>query len=218
MARQLGQRRPERPAATRVHVLAVTLVVVATLGACSTPAAETDADTVDDLAEAVEQTRSAYSFRVRGYLGAAAAGMRWEGAVVGTDEQYEIAAMGMMLDVRRIDGVAWSQPLDRSQAWISARSDESFDLGVLVRGQVTASHVVDGQGHVEVHFLHDDVLKAFSHVPSVGATEATVRIESGYVSDVDLRLGGGAIARLHLWDFGAPLVIGALDAADFSAA
>ncbi len=114
--------------------------------------------------------------------------------------------MGMQLDERRIDGIAWGRPVDGSQPWISVPSDGYFDLGALLRGEVTSSTGTDGHAVVQLHFT-DDVLRALAHIPSVGPTDATVSIESGLISESDLQLHGGLRAHIELGDYAKPLTV-----------
>ena len=163
------------------------------------------------LRHAVDNARSAASVRVHGDIRSTDSIVGWEGVVVGTDEQYRVAAMGMVIDARRIDGVVWGRPVDRSQPWISVPSDGSFDLGVLLRGHVDSFTTVDDTQRIELSFAGVDVLHDLSHVPSTGPTTATVTIQSGFVTEVDLRLPNDVSARIELWDYGAPLTVEPVD-------
>ena len=193
--------------------LAASLVPLALLtSACGAvrPAPLEDGAAV--LRRAVDNARSAASVRVRGDIRATHSIVGWEGIVVGTDEQYRVAAMGMVIDARRIDGLVWGRPVDRSQPWVSVPSDGSFDLGVLLRGHVDSFTTVDDAQRIELRFAGVDVLHALSHVPSTGPTTATVTIQSGFVTEVDLRLPSEVSARVELWDYGAPLTVEPVDA------
>ena len=193
-------------------VLAASLVPLALLtSACVAvqPAPVEDAPAI--LRRAVDNARSAANVRVRGDIRSTHSIVGWEGVVVGTDEQYRVAAMGMVIDARRIDGIVWGRPVDRSQPWVSVPSDRSFDLGVLLRGHVDSFTTVDDGQRIELRFAGVDVLHALSHVPSAGPTTATVTIHSGFVTELDLRLSNDVSARIELWDYGAPLTIEPVD-------
>ena len=86
-------------------------------------------------------------------------------------------------------------------------SDGSFDLAVLLDGEVRSCHVTPDHRVLQLQFTEQDVLRALTHIPSVGPTEATVSIEYGFITDIELRLDGGMTAWIELWDYGAPLVV-----------
>jgi hypothetical protein len=177
------------------------------LGACTSPLrGATDAGW-SPLRAAIDNAHAAGRFRMRSRLGGDAPAVSRDGVIVGDDEQFLVNAMGILIDERRIDGVAWGRPSDGSRPWISVPSDGSFDLTVLLDGEVTSSRVAQGHRVLELQFTGEDVLRALTHIPSVGPTAATVRIQSGYITDIELRLEGGMMAWLELWDYGAPLAV-----------
>ena len=194
----------------RLGALAGLLVIVlAVAGACGAESGAHGGSAIRVLQRAVDKAHSAKSFQVRGALGTA---VLWEGRVVGNDEQYCRWAMGMLIDERRIAGVAWGRPVDRSQPWTSVASDGSFDLGVLLEGDVTASTMTEDHTVVRLHFTGDDVLRALSHIPSTGPTDATVTIQAGLITDIDLQQFPGATpAHIELWDYATPLVVEPID-------
>jgi hypothetical protein len=206
----LSTRRIATGSAVGASLLALISVLAVVAGACGTPPAATG-EASEMLQAAVENTRSAHSFRVRGRLGAGATALRWEGIVVRGDEQYRMAAMGTTLDVRRIDGVAWARPIDGSRPWNGVPSDGSFDVGVLLHGDLTVARTIGDHRLVQIRFEGEDVLRSLSHIPSTGPTQASVMIRSGFVAETELRLQDGASARVELWDFGAPLVVEPVD-------
>jgi hypothetical protein len=144
---------------------------------------------------------------MRSRLGREASLVSRDGVIVGDDEQFQVNAMGMLIDERRIDGVAWGRPSDGSRPWISVPSDGSFDLTVLLDGKIASSRVARDHGVLELRFTDQDVLRALTHIPSVGPTAATLRIQSGYITDIELRLDGGTMAWIELWDYGARLAV-----------
>jgi hypothetical protein len=144
---------------------------------------------------------------MRSRLGREAPLVSRAGVIVGDDEQFQVNAMGILIDERRIDGVAWGRPSDGSRPWISVPSDGSFDLTVLLDGEITSSRLAQDHRVLELQFTDQDVLRALTHIPSVGPTAATVRIQSGYITDIELRLDGGTIAWIELWDYGARLAV-----------
>ena len=202
-------RLPRQQGGGAALLAATVLAIVA--GACGTRSVVPyEAD--GGLHAAVEHTQSAHTFRVRGRLGAGTSALGWEGIVVDDDEQYQVAAMGTTLDVRRIDGVAWARSLESPGAWNSAPSDGSFDLGVLLHGELTSAETIDDHRLVQLRFAGEDVLKPLSHIPSTGPAQATVTIRSGYIAEIELRFQRDTTAHIELWDYGAPLVVDPVDA------
>lgn len=125
----------------------------------------------------------------------------------GAAEHYQVAGMGSLIDERRIDGIVWARPLDGSRPWISARSSEAIDLGVLRNGQISSSTTTDHGQVIELGFTNHDVLRALSHIPSTGPTTATVTIAAGFVASIDLQFRGATSAHIELSDYGLPLAI-----------
>ena len=206
--------RPEVQIMRRCRLLirpafAASLIVLALLTSACGGARPPPEDVGEILRGAVNNARSAANVRVRGEIRSTGPIFSWEGVVVGAAEQYRIAAMGMVIDARRIDGLAWGRL--PNQPWISVPSDGSFDLGVLLRGQVDTSAAIDGGQQVELRFADVDVLRALSHVPSTGRATVTVTIQDDLVTAVDIRLANGISAHEDLWDYGAALTVEPVD-------
>ena len=201
----------EDPLQMRAHVpaswLLVLLLAIGAVG-CGTVAADGDSGSpLDHMRQAVELASASGSFRVRGEVRASMPMVAWEGVVVGSDEQLTTHAGGLLIENRRIGGRSWGRRLDPTGPWAEVRYDGSIDLSVLLRGQLVQVEHTDGQWLLTLQFTGTDVLRALTHVPSVGPTTAHVTLIDGVLSEVTLDLAGHVTAHIGLWDFGAPLDI-----------
>jgi hypothetical protein len=184
------------------------MIVAFGAGGCGTVATNSGSSTpLDPIRRAVEIASDSGSFRVRGEIGASVPIVQWDGIVVGPDEQYTMQASGLLLESRRIGGRNWGRRLDPTGPWVEAPYDGPVDLSVLLRGR---PGYVDHSNHsssITLQFASVDVLRALTHVPSVGPTTAHVTLVDGVLTEVTLELGGGVRAHVALTDFGAPMSI-----------
>ena len=202
----------------RVLLRALPIAIAVISGGCGASVSAPPPDARAQLQQAISAADAAGSFRVRGQLTAGPAVVAWDGVVVGNDEQYLVDAMGSLLDERRIAGVAWARPTDQSRPWASVPSAEAFDLSVLLDGTMVSAMRSDDRVLVEVHFSGRDVLRAITHIPSVGPTEVTATIAFGVITAIDLHLEDGAAAHLELSDYGQALFIDPIPRDDSGAA
>src|SRR5690242_7813743 len=202
----MDMRRPRRgPTSPVLSVAAVGLLWVLAAGCSPDTAKPAAATPLDRLDRAVQQSQASRSFRVRGELRTGTATVRWEGFVVGADEQYVIQAAGLVMDSRRIAGVSWGRTRDSTEAWTTVPYDAPVDLGVLHRGRlVDPTRGADG-ATLTLAFHDVDVLRALTHIPSVGDTTAQVDLHNGTVARVLLSLGRSTRAELEFWDYGVAL-------------
>ena len=188
-------------------LLLLPLLALGAVG-CAAAAVEEESDTpLDHVRRAVALASDSGSFRVRGEVRASVPIVAWEGVVVGSDEELRTQASGMVIESRRIGGRSWGRRLDPTGPWAEVPYDGAMDLRVLLRGRLGHVEHTDDSWLITLQFTDTDVLRALTHVPSVGPTTAHVRLVDGVLSDVTLELDGHISARVELWDFGTPLSI-----------
>jgi hypothetical protein len=192
----------------RAWVLAVTVAVaVGSTGGCgSQRAAPSAASGFEQLRRALVRAEEAGSFRVEGTVTVGAPLVRWQGVVSGTTEQDFTWAAGLTIESQRADGQGWVRRTDISDDWRRFPYDGPVDLGVLLHGHVEdVQH--DDTWSVTVSFHDVDVLKAMTHIPSIGDTEVTVTLGNGELVRADLDVGGHAHAELLFSDYGVGLAL-----------
>ena len=187
--------------------LLLALVVLGTVGCGSAAVEEESGTALDQVRRAVELASDSGSFRVRGEVRTSVPIVAWEGVVVGSDEELTTQASGMLIESRRVGGRTWGRRLEPTGPWAEVPYDGAMDLSVLLRGRLEQVEHTDDSWLITLEFADTDVLRALTHVPSVGPTTAHVRLVDGVLSDVTLELAGHISARVELSDFGAGLSI-----------
>jgi hypothetical protein len=185
-------------------VAALALVVASCASTASVDVADPG---LDRLGRAIARAHESGTFRLRGILTSHGSALTWEGFVAGRNEQYVTHALGLVIESRRVDGVSWAHRLDQADDWMQAPSDGALDLDVLLRGHDVRSRRDGEVWRITLEYTDVDVLVALTHIPSVGPTSAEVTVAPELISDVSLRLNGGAAARLHFTDYGASLTV-----------
>jgi len=185
------------------------LLPLLALGAvgCGSVAVDESGTALDQFRRAVELASDSGSFRVRGEVRTSVPIVAWEGVVVGSDEELRTQASGMVIESRRIGGRSWGRRLDPTGPWAEVPYDGPMDLGVLLRGRPGQVEHTDDSWLITLEFADTDVLRALTHVPSVGPTTAHVTLVDGVLSEVTLELAGHISARVELWDYGVRLSI-----------
>ena len=191
-------------------MLLLPLLALGAVGCGSVAVEEESGTALDQVRRAVELASDSGSFRVRGEVRTSVPMVAWEGVVVGSDEELTTQASGMVIESRRVGGRSWGRRLDPTGPWVEVRYDGQMDLSVLLRGRPEQVEHTDDSWLITLQFTDTDVLRALTHVPSVGPTTAHVRLVDGVLSDVTLELAGHISARVELWDFGAQLSIAPL--------
>jgi len=187
--------------------LMLLLLAIGAVG-CGAVAADGNSDPpLDHIRQAVELASARGSFRVRGEVRASMPIVAWEGFVVGSDEQLTSHAGGLLIESRKIGGRSWGRRLDPTGPWAEVRYEGPIDVSVLLRGRPEKVEHTDDSWSITLQFTGTDVLRALTHVPSVGPTTARVTLIDGVLSEVTLELGGNVTAHVEFWDFGAPLDI-----------
>jgi hypothetical protein len=156
---------------------------------------------------AVTYARQRGSFRVRGELRTTVPAMVWEGVVVGTDEQAKTRTAGLVIESRRVGGRSWGRRADGDGSWMEVAYDGPIDLGVLLQGDSRRIDRQDDGWSITLDFHGVDILRALTHVPSTGATTATVTLHDDTIAQVTLELPGAVTARLDIWDYGGPVAV-----------
>jgi len=198
----------DRPALASWRLWLLLVLVAIGGGGCGTVADGRSSTPLDDIRRAVDLAHESGSFRVRGEIGANMPMVAWDGVVVGSDEQYRTRASGLLIESRRIGGRSWGRRLDPVAPWVETAYDGPMDLSVLLRGRPTdrVGHTYDSSS-ITLQFASADVLRALTHMPSVGPTTARVTLIDGALSEVTLELGGGVRAHVEFGDFGGPINI-----------
>jgi hypothetical protein len=180
-------------------------------GACGSPGDVTAGDDgLRRIERAIEVARDSNSYRVRGLLSVGRPLVRWEGIVVGGDEQYIISTYGLLIDSRRIDSESWARRLDTAGPWMQVPPDPPINLAVLLRGSDVHTQHPGDEWRIELRF-DIDVLDALAHIPSTGPSTAVVTLREGLIADVTLQISGDVNARISFWDYGAPLAVEPVD-------
>jgi hypothetical protein len=117
------------------------------------------------IKRATELARDRRTYRVRGLLSVERPLVSWEGFVVGGDEQSIIRTSGLLIDIRRIDGVSWARRLDTAEPWMWFPSDPPINLAALLRGGEVHSQRHGDEWRIELRFDGVDVLDELAHTP-----------------------------------------------------